>query len=121
MLIDDNSDDNFYYQRVIKKQNLADTVIAMTDAIDALDYLKRQDPAAPLPDMIFLDINMPGMNGWEFLQEYQKLQFRTRIIILTTSENPDDKAKAMATGIVSDFRTKPISKEMIQAILERLF
>ena len=121
MLIDDNSDDNFYHQRVIKKNNLADTVIAMTDAVEALDYLKGLDPTYSRPELIFLDINMPGMNGWEFLEEYKLLPFKTNIVILTTSENPDDKAKALTLGVVSDFRTKPISKEMIELILKKHF
>ena len=118
MLVDDNSDDNFYHERVIKKNDLADSVIAMTDAMEALNYLRKENPLDP--ELIFLDINMPGMNGWDFLQEYKQLKKSgTIIIMLTTSENQDDKSKALATGIVSDFRTKPLSKEMLEDILSK--
>src|SRR5438445_13790262 len=99
MLVDDNPDDNFFHERVIKKDNAAEFVVAKQTGMDALEYLKsKKSNEDPHPDLIFLDINMPGMNGWEFLEEYNKLDeiFKSRaiIIMLTTSENPDDKMKA---------------------------
>jgi len=77
------------------------------------------------PDMIFLDINMPGMNGWEFLEEYSKLdkqrQSEVIIIMLTTSDSPSDKAKAAALDIVADYKTKPLTKEMVHEIKDKYF
>lgn len=68
---------------------------------------------------------MPGMNGWEFLEEYkkldQKLQTSTLIIMLTTSDNPDDKNKFSQFGSTSDFKTKPLTNAMIDEILEKYF
>src|SRR5688500_10558534 len=108
MLIDDNADDNFYHERVIKKSHSAEIVIAEVSASAALDHLKHQENTKP--DLIFLDINMPGMNGWEFLTEYNKLdkhlQSHAIVVMLTTSENPDDQLKASNINI--DFKTKPI-------------
>jgi CheY-like chemotaxis protein len=126
MLIDDNPDDNFYHDRVIKKNNAADIVIAKTSAIEALDYLKSMGKTGDLrPDLIFLDINMPGMNGWEFLQEYDKLNVNQRgkviVIMLTTSENPDDQRKAIEMNIVFDFKTKPLDKEVLEEITSKYF
>lgn len=124
MLIDDNPDDNFYHERVIKKSNAAETVISETSALEALKYLKsKKDDARPRPDLIFLDINMPGMNGWEFLGEYQKLdkdlQGHVIVIMLTTSENPDDRVKAIK--VVPDFRTKPVTPDMLEEIIGMYF
>ena len=126
MLIDDNADDNFIHTRVIKKSDAAVNVIAKQTALGALEYLKsKKNDKGAHPDLIFLDINMPGMNGWEFLEEYNKLeeqlQSRAVIVMLTTSENPDDKLKAKASNITSDFRTKPLTKAMLEEILNQYF
>jgi CheY-like chemotaxis protein len=68
---------------------------------------------------------MPGMNGWEFLKEYNMLdeEFKSRaiVVMLTTSENPDDKARAKAMNIASDFKTKPLTKEMLEEIVGKYF
>lgn len=126
MLIDDNPDDNFFHERVIKKNDRADYVIAKQLGTDALEYLKAKNVnKIPHPNLIFLDINMPGMNGWEFLKEYNKLQKELQsqaiVIMLTTSENPDDRKKAIEMNIAFDFKTKPLTKEMLEEIINRYF
>ncbi|EMK25215.1 response regulator [Leptospira kirschneri] len=126
LLIDDNQDDNFFHERVIYKGNYAETVIKKQSGQEALLFLKNKpNNIEPFPDLIFLDINMPGMNGWEFLEEYkkldQKLQTSTLIIMLTTSDNPDDKNKFSQFGSTSDFKTKPLTNAMLDEILERYF
>lgn len=128
MLIDDNADDNFIHDRLIRKNNAAEIVIIKKGAREALDYLrskKDDSEPPPPPDLIFLDINMPGMNGWEFLQEYKKMpkEFKSRAVVtmLTTSENPADRVKAQSFTEISEFKSKPLTKEMLQAILEKHF
>ena len=126
MLVDDNPDDNFYHERVIKRSDAADIVVAKQTAMDALEYLKsKKDNSDTHPNLIFLDINMPGMNGWEFLEEYYKLdkQFQSQaiVVMLTTSDNPDDKMKAKLFNGVSDFKTKPLTKEMLEDIIDKYF
>jgi CheY-like chemotaxis protein len=126
LLVDDNPDDNFFHTRVIKKSDAAEIIVAKQNGQDALNYLKsKKDNEAPHPDLIFLDINMPGMNGWEFLEEYRMLdeKFKSRaiVIMLTTSDNPDDKIKAKAMNVASDFKTKPLTKEMLEEIINKYF
>jgi CheY-like chemotaxis protein len=125
MLIDDNSDDNFFHEREIKKSNPSTIVITRDTGKDALEYLKSHKYGGANPDLIFLDINMPGMNGWEFLKEYnlldKGLQSKALIIMLTTSDNPDDKIKAKAFSFVSDYITKPLTKEIVNVIVARYF
>ncbi len=128
MLIDDNADDNFVHTRLIKKNDYADIVITKQTALEALEYLKSKKDNSkppPPPELIFLDINMPGMNGWEFLEEYKKLpkefQSHTIVVMLTTSDNPADMMKAKLFNEISEFNTKPLTKEMLEKILENHF
>ena len=125
MLIDDNADDNFIHERVINKSNAANTVIAKQTGMAALEYLKSKNNSTPHPDLIFLDINMPGMNGWEFLEKYnlldKQLQSRAIVIMLTTSDNPDDKRKAREFNFASDFKTKPLTREMLKEVINEFF
>lgn len=125
MLIDDNPDDNFFHERVIKKCGAADIVVTRETGKEALEYLMDEKQNGGIaPDVIFLDINMPGMNGWEFLEAYNKLdiqyQGRVMIVMLTTSDNTDDKSKATGEFGVSNFRTKPLTKEYLEEVLQQL-
>ena len=126
MLVDDNHSDNFFHEREIKKNNPAITVIFKYSGSEALEYLKSAGTSENImPDLIFLDINMPGMNGWEFLHEYHKLekniQNSVMVIMLTTSDNPDDEAKAKNWDFISEFITKPLTKEIMEDLVEKYF
>ena len=123
MLVDDNPDDNFFHERVILKSNAANFVIAKQSGQEALEYLKNKHLHIDKhPDLIFTDINMPGMNGWEFLEEYKKLdkslQGMAIVIMLTTSDNPEDKKRAIASNVSLDFKTKPLTKAMLEEIID---
>lgn len=126
MLVDDDHNDNFFHEREIKKITPATIVIEKNSGTEALEYLKSaKENNDLLPDLIFLDINMPGMNGWEFLQEYEELDDELKskvvIIMITTSDNEDDVARAKAWCFVSDYFTKPLTKELMTNIIEKYF
>lgn len=126
MLVDDNADDNFIHERAIKQQYANIDVITKTTGEDGLAHLKAiSGTKTSRPDLIFLDINMPGMNGWEFLQEYdhldESMQGSAIIIMLTTSEVAADIVRAKTWPFVSDFITKPLTREKINGISKKFF
>jgi CheY-like chemotaxis protein len=126
MLVDDNADDNFFHEWEIRNGYPDLTVIAKQTGMEALEYLKlRKDKNGLHPDLIFLDINMPGMNGWEFLSAYNKLdedlKCQAIVVMLTTSENPDDRTKAKTAGVAADFKTKPLNQAMLKEIIGKYF
>jgi CheY-like chemotaxis protein len=123
MLIDDDEDDNFFHEREIITNNLATRVVVKDSGQKALEYLKQKTD--PTTDLIFLDINMPVMTGWDFLAEYEKLdkelQSKAIIIMLSTSSNPSDIAKSKTWDFVCDYITKPLTKEMLEVVIKKYF
>jgi CheY-like chemotaxis protein len=125
MLVDDNRDDIFFHTRTIKKSHPEIEVVPMVDAVLAIDYLKlalRNE--RPPVDLILLDINMPGMSGWDFLDEYASLAgdagVRRHVTMLTTSSRDEERARALAYPAILDFRTKPLTASMLEEILIQL-
>jgi CheY-like chemotaxis protein len=131
LLVDDDAPTNYLNEEIIRDVDCVDHVQIAETGKEALDYLASRGQFTtngsiyPQPDLIFLDINMPGMDGWEFLQEYEKLPPDQRgkmiIVMLTTSLNPEDELKAKASDGIAGFITKPLTREMVQDILERHF
>ncbi|MGW8122968.1 response regulator [Roseivirga echinicomitans] len=126
LLIDDNEADNFYHKIIINRSDFADEVVSVTGGMEALDYinLSLEGKNTP-PDLIFLDINMPRMDGWEFLEKYAKLNIpksdRIIVVMLSTSKNPDYIEKAEQISEVSEFTSKPLTAEYLEGIRERYF
>lgn len=130
LLIDDDEATNYYNAAVINKLNLGIETKITYGAQEALNYLtERKDStdkhSNPKPGIILLDINMPGMSGWDFLQEYDKLkesqQAKFVIAMLTTSLNPDDKDKAEDIDDIKDFLHKPLSEAQVLKIIDANF
>lgn len=125
MLVDDNPHDNFFHERLIKKDNKADNIISMESAQKALDYLKEAEHqgSKPRPNIIFLDVNMPGMKGWDFIDELIKLdiEYLEEIIVtmLTSTEDPEEKKKAEKFNFISGFKTKPLTSEILSEIVDK--
>ncbi|MEM9326341.1 MAG: response regulator [Bacteroidota bacterium] len=125
LLVDDSEADNYFHSLVIEKSACVEKVVAKDSGPAALEYLKSTDINGdyPQPDIIFLDINMPGMDGWTFLDEYDQLLDKQKgvivVVMLTTSRNPDDKEKANDIPDVADFRTKPLTDSMLKEIVKR--
>jgi len=123
LLIDDDNEDNHFHKIVLDEMNIADHIEVATSGIDALHFLTNK--AFPPPDLIFLDINMPKMNGWEFLEAYAKLTEVKRpkiiIIMLTTSTHPNEEEKSAQFPEITGFNSKPLSEEMLNGILRKYY
>ena len=122
MLIDDDEPTNFLSRLLIEEARCAEHIQVADSGRMALDFLSSGHNS---PDLIFLDINMPAMNGWEFLEKYRQLdkgkQGKIVIIMLTTSLNPDDKVKAAKIPEISGFENKPLSSELIDRVIKKYF
>ena len=122
MLIDDDEPTNFINERIIRHSGISSAVKICESGADALDFLEEQS-SHPQPGIILLDINMPGMNGWEFLDHYEKLSAEKRagiiLAILSTSMNPDDEKRAALRSSVDLFLSKPLTIEQIKSLVDR--
>lgn len=127
LLIDDDEPTNFLNRMVIEEVDCASRVEIMQSARDALKYLTNTTPEGdyPRPDLVFLDINMPAMDGWEFIEKYNQLPEEQKakiiVVMLTTSFNPEDELKARRISGVSGFKNKPLTPEILMQILQKHF
>jgi len=131
LIIDDNDSDNFIHKKIIEKSGITDRVEISLNGQEALDFLTgqgkfvRPEGSFSQPDLIFLDINMPIMDGWEFLDEYRKLadihKAKVIVIMLTTSLNPADITRSEKTLGSGCYQFKPLTLQMIDKIMEEYF
>ncbi len=125
MLIDDDHPTNVYHRIIIEEGGFGGHIVVKQAAEAALAYLKMEFNGSdhPRPDLIFLDINMPRMNGWEFLEQYEKLLPEQRagniIVMLSTSANPNDMRRAAESPFIMEYHDKPLSEERLNEIISR--
>lgn len=124
MLIDDNEIDNLINQKMIEAASITENIYTHTGAKSAIEFLKNMEKLdvaeKVLPDVIFLDIDMPLMDGFQFLDEFEKLSNNTKnkckIVMLTSSINPQDFNRSKKYEYVKLYLNKPLSHESIQKL-----
>ena len=130
LLIDDDLATNFINKRILQKANLTEYIHVTLNGKEALEYLSKKGEFEsiteyPQPQLILLDINMPVMDGWEFIEAYQNLEIENKeditIVMLSSSSNPADKAKAESIEVVAEFRQKPMNKAALFDIITTNF
>ncbi len=119
LLLDDNPVDNLVNKKLIETQKFAENVEVFESGFDALDYLRNENPDQ-LPEVIFLDIIMPKMDGFQFLDEFavmpKEIRDRVRIIMLSTSDSFKDLNRANKNPFVYRFLNKPLTEQVLEAI-----
>ena len=125
LLVDDDPVCNFICKKLIEQLGYQNDIEIATDGKSALNYLELavKDKSKPLPCLILLDINMPVMNGWEFLEALEKfpknLFHDIQIVMLTSSISPFDVEKADNNALVDGFNSKPVNVKSMASILEK--
>lgn len=125
MLIDDNEIDNLINQKMIEAANITKNIYTHTGARSAIEFLRNIEKLNTiakdvLPDVIFLDIDMPLMDGFQFLDEFEKLSEDTKkkcnIVMLTSSINPQDVNKSKKYNYVKKYINKPLTQENLEKL-----
>lgn len=128
LLVDDDEVTNFLHKKILKEADVAEHILVALNGEEALDILRNvsdyKESGYPQPELIFLDINMPRMNGWEFIEEYQKLDESIKgnllVVMLTVSLNPAEEIKASKLPAITAFRSKPLTVEMVNKLIASL-
>lgn len=130
LCIDDDTITLMLCKMVITKNSFSKEIAKASNGEDALNYFKIlqkniiKDTSTILPQLIFLDLNMPVMGGWEFINIFSTDEFSEfhtiKIIILSSTIDPSDLEKSKKYPMVLDFLPKPISKEMLEYIKSKI-
>jgi CheY-like chemotaxis protein len=121
LLVDDNDTDNFIHKRIIELAGFAKNIIVKNSGKSALEFLEsNQVTPESIPGVVFLDINMPIVDGFVFLFEYdnfpEEIKQKCKIVILSSSDNKKDIDRIVDNEYVVHFITKPLSEESLEEL-----
>lgn len=125
-LIDDDTINNYINERLIKRMGLSDQLHISLNGKEALTHLQQlMEEQKKCPSLILLDINMPVMDGFDFLEAFKKLSFDNKeeviVVMLTTSDNRKDIERVKEYPQVVGYVNKPLTEEKIMKVLENHF
>ena len=122
VLIDDDATTNYLNKIVVERSKLVDKLFVFDSAREALSFFEANEQDVQ-GSLILLDINMPIMNGWEFLKSYGKSNNpgENKVVLLTSSIDPADKSKAESNPFVVDYKSKPLSNKLLEELVDAHF
>lgn len=131
LLVDDDDATNFINRKILSKLKVAEQIHIALNGKEAIEFLQnhnspgQQESKITTPQLILLDINMPVMDGWEFMEAYHSLSEEKKadviVVMLSTSGNPDDIKRAESNPEISGYNTKPLHPDLMLEIIERHF
>jgi CheY-like chemotaxis protein len=121
MLVDDNDTDNFLSKKIMEHVNFSESILIKNTGKSALEYLhQNQNDPGKIPDIIFLDINMPIVDGFVFLYEYEnfppQLHEKIKVVVLSSSNNKRDINQFLNNRFVHQFISKPLSEKALMEL-----
>lgn len=125
MLIDDNDLDNMINQKILEVNNFAEIIYVNSSSMSALEFLKNLTASGPstehlLPDYIFVDLNMPIVDGVQFIdmfnKQYKSIPKKCKLVVLTSSINPNDKITVSKLDPKIPFINKPLTGEILATL-----
>ena len=129
LLVDDDEITNFLNKKILENIDAAAHILSVESGEEALDYLERagkyEYAELPKPDLILLDINMPGIDGFEFMERYKTLTGRQKgdmvIVMLTKTIFQHDEIRASTINDIQAFKYKPLTEDLAREIIECYF
>jgi len=123
-IIDDDPIFVYGTKRIMKEIDFSDTIIVYNNGQDAIEGLiKMKEEGEALPPVIFLDLNMPIMNGWEFLEDFLKIPNQNReqvtVYIISSSVDPRDLERVKKYKVVNNYILKPLSPKDLHSVLDK--
>lgn len=120
IIVDDDAFNNVICEIAIKSEFRDARVRAFEEGIEALQYLRQVSQPVNRPTVLLLDINMPNMSGWEFMERFEKLDGSVtadlKVYIVSSSVDPRDEEKALSNAYISGFISKPLTGAVIQSL-----
>jgi len=121
-IVDDDQIYQLVMKRTMEQSGFIKSILQFYDGEEAIGFFREQvESKDELPELLLLDINMPYMNGWQFLDEFIKIKFsddyKITIFVVTSSTTQEDKKKAQEYSVVSGYHIKPITKDKFAEML----
>ena len=121
LLVDDDEINNFTVDAILSRINKIESYEIKDNGWDALEFLRNCNASGGFPDIIFVDINMPEMDGFEFIERYEAMFWaanrNTKINVLSSSVSERDKQKSLSYLSVTDYTHKPLTEQKLSAIM----
>lgn len=123
ILLDDNNATNYFHEKIIKESKIIKNCMAFQNGPELLNYFESKK--CIIPELIYMDINMPEMNAWEFIKEFEKIKSKHLknivFILLSTSLSPSDKVLAENISLIKEVQIKPLTVASIHKTVNTYF